>query len=262
MFDVLRSLNFGSLARIFGLPSPLQADEPATKGYVDSIVEGLAWKDNVRVATQGNLNLASPGATIDGITMTSLDRVLVRSQTTTSQNGIYIWNGASTPMTRSLDANTAGELTNAVVSVDSGTSAGATFRQSAVGFVLDTDPVVWGPFGTTAGAATESSAGIAELATQSETDTGTDDARIVTPLKLANWSGRSRRMGQDIGDGSATSFTVTHNFNSRDVKVEVIRNSGNYDSVLTEVRRTSLNAVTIVVDSAPGVNALRVLVSL
>ncbi len=253
-------LDFGGVSRILNLPTPSSATEPATRGYVDSAIEGLAWKDSVRVATQSNINLSSPGATIDGITMAVNDRVLVRSQTTASENGIYVWNGAAVAMTRALDASTAAELEQAVVTVEEGTSAGATFRQTAVNFTLDTDPVQWTSFGTSAPAATETTAGIAEIATQSETDAGTDDQRIVTPLKLANWSGRIRKYTTNIGDGSATQYTVTHNLNTRDVHVAVYRNSGNYDEVFVDIEHTTVNAVTIRFSSAPSSNAFRVVV--
>lgn len=53
---------------------------------------------------------------------------------------------------------------------------------------------------------------------------------------------------------------MTHNLNTRDVTVEVFRNSGNYDSVLVEVQRTSVNAIAILFDTAPTANAYRVLV--
>ncbi|MCX7669497.1 MAG: hypothetical protein N2439_05435, partial [Anaerolineae bacterium] len=105
--DIQASLDFGNARKIVNLPNPSAAQDAATKAYVDSAVEGLAWKDSCRVATQGNIDLSSPGATIDGVTMAAGDRVLVRAQTTASQNGIYIWNGAATVMTRALDANTA-----------------------------------------------------------------------------------------------------------------------------------------------------------
>lgn len=257
---VASDLDFNNAARILGLPDPTAAQHPATKAYVDSAVEGLAWKDSVRVATQANLNLSSPGATIDGVTMATSDRVLVRSQTTASENGIYIWNGASAVMTRATDANTAAELEQAVVTVEEGTSAGATFRQTAVNFTLGSGSVTWSSFGTGAPSASETTAGIAELATQAETDAGTDDLRIVTPLKLKNWSGGPKRFQANIGDGSATQFTVTHNLNTLDVIVQVMRNSGNYDTILVDSERTSVNAVRITFASAPTANQFRVLI--
>ena len=258
--QVLTDLDFNSAARVTNLPDPTLAQHAATKAYVDSAVEGLAWKDSARVATQANLNLASPGATIDGVTMATNDRVLVRSQTTTSENGIYIWNGAATPMTRALDASTAAELEQAVVTVEEGTSAGATFRQTAVNFTLGAGAVAWTNFGTSAPAASETTAGIAEIATQAETDTGTDDTRFVTPLKLATYAGRLRRVAQTIGDGSATQYTVTHNLNTRDVHVQVFRTSGAFDAVLVDMEASTVNSVIVRFAAAPALNAFRVVV--
>jgi hypothetical protein len=258
--QVLTDLDFNSAARVLNLPDPTLAQHAATKGYVDSAVEGLAWKDSARVATQANVNLASPGATIDGVTMATNDRVLVRSQTTTSENGIYIWNGAATPMTRALDASTAAELEQAVVTVEEGTSAASTFRQTAINFTLGSGAVSWVSFGTSAPAATETTAGIAEIATQAETDTGTDDTRFVTPLKLATYAGRLRRVSQTIGDGSATQYTITHNLNTRDVHVSVFRTSGAFDEVLVDKEATTVNSVTIRFATAPALNAFRVVV--
>ncbi len=258
--DVQRTLDFGNARRITNLPDGVGAQEPATIAQLNAAVEGLAWKDSVRVSTQGNLNLAAPGAAIDGITMVAGDRFLARSQTAAAASGIYIWNGAAVPATRSLDCSTAAELEQAVTTVEEGTNAGVSYRQSVVNATLDTTSLSWTVFGSGAGAASESSAGIAEIATQGETDTGTDDARFVTPLKLATSVWASRKFNANVGDGSATSYAVTHNLNTRDVTVEVMRNSGNYDNVIVEVQRTSVNAVTLVFDTAPTSNAYRVLI--
>jgi hypothetical protein len=258
--QVLSDLDFNNVARGINVPDPTLAGHMANKAYVDSAIEGLAWKDSCRVATQSNLNLAAPGATIDGVTMVSGDRVLVRTQTAPAENGIYIWNGAATPATRSADMNVAAEVEQAVTTVEEGTSAGATFRQTAVNVTLGTTGLTWSVFGTSAPSASETTAGIAEIATQSETDAGTDDLRFVTPLKLATYSGRLRRFSQLIGDGTATSFTVTHNLNTREVHVEVYRDSGSFDSILCDVNRTSVNAVQCVFASAPTSNQFRVVV--
>lgn len=256
---IFTDFDFQSVSKVVNLPTPSNSGDAASKSYVDSLVEGLAWKDSCRVATQSNLNLSSPGATIDGITMASQDRVLVRSQTTAADNGIYVWSGSSSAMTRSLDASTFAELEQAVTTVEEGTSAGTSYRQDQVNGTLGSSTISWVTFGTAAPAASETTAGIAELATQAEVDAGTDDLRIITPLKLATWSGRIKKYSVSIGDGSATSYTVTHNLASRDVHVTVYNNSS-YDEVIADVTHTTTNTLTIVFASAPASNAYRVVV--
>jgi hypothetical protein len=256
---IFTDFDFQSVSKVTNLPSPGSAGDAVPKSYVDSLVEGLAWKDSCRVATQANLNLASPGATIDGVTMASQDRVLVRAQTTASQNGIYVWNGAATPMTRALDASTFPELEQAVTTVEEGTSAATSYRQDQINGTIDTSSVSWVTFGTAAPAASETTPGIAEIATQAEVNTGTDDLRFITPLKLANWSGRLRKFAVSIGDGTNTSYTVTHNLNSLDVAVTVFQNS-NGEDVIADVARPTVNTATIVFASAPAANAYRVVV--
>lgn len=253
-------IDLQSASKVVNVPSPSAAGDVVPKSYVDSLVEGLAWKDSCRVATQANINLSSPGSTIDGITMASQDRVLVRSQSTASENGIYVWNGSAVAMTRSLDASTFAELEQAITTVEEGTSAGTSYRQDQVNGTIDSSTVTWVTFGTAAPAASESTAGIAELATQAEVDAGTDDLRIVTPLKLATWSGRIRKYSTSIGDGSATSYTITHSLNTRDVIIRVFPNSGNYDDVEVDVYRPSTTTATLVFATAPASNAYRVVV--
>lgn len=185
---VLTTFDFNGSGKIINLPDGTNPQDAATVAQLRASIEGLAQKDNVRVRTGSNISIASPGATLDGVTMALNDRVLVSSQTTASENGIYIWNGASTPMTRALDANSGTELLSALVPVDEGTSAGTVWRQTSINITIGTTAINFVQFGTVAAAASESSPGIAEIATQAETDTGTDDLRIVTPLKLSNWA--------------------------------------------------------------------------
>lgn len=249
--DIRSNQAFGGGAKITGLPASTANGEPVVHEQLAAAIEGINWKDSVRVASTANINLASPGATIDGITMVAADRFLAKDQSTANQNGIYIWNGAATPATRAPDMDSAAEVEQATVTVEEGTSAGATFRQTAVNVTLGTTSLAWASFGTSAPAASESVAGVAEIATQAETDTGTDDARMLTPLKLTNWAGRKRKATGTVGDGSATSIAVNHNFNTRDVTVEVYRNSGNYDTIICDVQRTSVNQVTLIFASAP-----------
>jgi hypothetical protein len=256
----LSDLDFNSVARIRNLQSPQNSDEPVRLADLNSAVEGLAWKDSVRVAASSNINLAAPGASVDGIAMVSGDRFLARGQTTQSQNGIYVWNAAATPATRALDGNTAAELEQAIVPVEEGSDAGTQWRQTQVNFTLDSSNVIFTPFNSGAGAATETTAGVVELATQAEVNTGTDTQRAVTPAGLAGSNYAKKKFTATIGDGSATSYTVTHNLNTRDLAVSVYRNSGNFDQVGCDIEHTSVNSVTIKFAAAPTANQFAVCV--
>lgn len=257
---IAADLDFNSVSKIINLPNGVNPQDVATVAQLNAAIEGLAWKDDVVVASQVNITVASPGAAIDGITLATNDRVLLKAQTAQAENGIYIFNGAATPMTRALDMSSSLEFNQAVVPVNQGTSAGTQFRQTAVSPTVGTTAIVFANFATAASAASETTAGIAEIATQAETDAGTDDLRFVTPLKLATYSGRIKKFSANIGDAAATSIAVNHNLNSRDCEVEVYRNSGNFDSVLCEVQRTTVNQVTLIFSSAPALNAFRVVV--
>lgn len=254
-------LDFGGFSRILNLPDPTAAAHAATKQYVDANIEGLGWKDSVRAATTGNIDLASPGASIDGVSLSASDRILVKDQTDAEDNGIYIWNGAATPATRAADMNTAAEFEAAVVTVEEGTTnAGSTWRQTEVNITVGTDDVIFTNFGTAVPSATETVEGKAELATQGETDTGTDDQRIVTPLKLATSKWAAKAHQANVGDGSATQYDITHNFGTRDVIVQVIRNSGNYDEIMCDISRTDTNTVRLNFSQAPTSNQFRALI--
>lgn len=255
-------LDFGSASRILNLLDGASAQEPATVAQLQSAVEGLNWKDSVRVASTANVTLASPGAAIDGITLTTGDRILLKNQTAPAENGIYIFNGAASPATRALDMNSAAEVEQAVTIVEEGTAnAATTWRQTAVNVTLGTTGITWVSFGTSAPAASETTAGIAEIATQAETDAGTDDARMVTPLKLATYAGRVSKASANKGDGSATSIAYAHNLNTTDVHVQVWEVGGSKRQVNVEIQVTDANTVTaIFTGTAPATNSLRFVV--
>lgn len=253
-------LDFNSQGSIINLLNATLPQSPATLAQVNSLIEGLAWKDNAVVATQGNISIASPGATIDGITMVAGDRFVARAQTAQTENGIYIWNGAAVAATRSLDGTDVNELKNAIVTVDSGTSAGVTYRQITVAGVIGTANIIWNTFGTAAAAASETVSGIAEIATQAETDAGTDDLRIVTPLKLKTSPFAAKRFASTFGDGTATQYTITHNLNSQDVVVSIRLATGTFAEVICDVEMTTVNSITVRFAVAPASNAMRAVI--
>jgi len=78
---------------ITNLADPVNTQDAATKGFVEATSQGLDVKDSVKVATTGNITISTAlnnGDTIDGVTLADNDRVLVKDQSTPSQNGIYI----------------------------------------------------------------------------------------------------------------------------------------------------------------------------
>lgn len=257
---VYSDLDFQGTSRPTNLPASVAAGQPVIHEQLAAAIEGLNWKDSVRVATAANVNLAAPGANVDGIAMVAGDRFAAMGEAAAADNGIYIWNGAAVPATRALDMNTAAEVEQAVVTVEEGTNAGASFRQTAVNVNLGVTALAWVSFGTAAPAASEAAAGVLELATQAETDAGADDLRAVTPLKLKTSPFASRGFAANFGDAAATSFNIDHNLNTFDVLVEVVKTGGNRDTVLCDVQRTTVNRVVITASPAPALNALRALV--
>jgi hypothetical protein len=99
----------------------------------------------VRTSTDTTLNLGSPGSVIGGVALANGDRVLVRHQATSAENGIYTWTGASSALTRAADMDSAAELSGALTQVREGTDAGRTFRQTALSATgtLGTNAVQW-----------------------------------------------------------------------------------------------------------------------
>lgn len=113
------NLNLGG-NKILSLGAPTSGTDATNKNYVDAAIGGLSWKDRARVATTANVALVPAPASIDGVTLVSGDRVLVKNQSTASENGIYSFNG--TDLVRASDADASAELESAAVFVASGTA--------------------------------------------------------------------------------------------------------------------------------------------
>ena len=146
--DLTGVFNFGSGTLRAATPSA--DNDVTTKAYVDSIAGGgVYWKEPVRVASTANIDLSSAlinGATIDGVTVATGDRVLVKDQSTASQCGIYdvVASGAAS---RSSDCDTAEELNGAAVFVKEGSQAADQgFIQTATISTIGSDSVFFVQF--------------------------------------------------------------------------------------------------------------------
>lgn len=100
-------VSFNSV-KITSLADPVSAQDAATKAYVDAARMGLDVKQSVRAATTASITLSGT-QTIDGVSVVAGDRILVKNQSTASQNGIYTVAAGS--WSRASDADADSEVT-------------------------------------------------------------------------------------------------------------------------------------------------------
>ena len=109
---------------VTGLGSPSSGSDAATKTYVDNLVAGLKTRIIVRAATTANIDLTADlqnGDTLDGLTLATGEKVLVKNQTDASENGIYDVVASGTA-TRNSDYDAIAELAGQIVVVQEGTT--------------------------------------------------------------------------------------------------------------------------------------------
>lgn len=238
----------------------LQSDK-ADITYVDNLVQGLSWKEAVRVASTANIDLTTAlddGSVVDGVTLATGDRVLVKNQTDPEYNGIYVV-PASGEASRSDDALDADEIEGMVVFVEEGTAnADTSWVLSTNGpIVVDTTELTFAQLnGGTVPQATTTTQGKVELATQAEAEARTDPDRAMTPASAVNFPVKKTFT---IGNGSATQIDVTHNLGTKEVITQV-RQASDDAVVECDITNFSTTVVRLNFTVAPGSNALKVVV--
>jgi len=284
--------------KITNLGTPTSSTDAATKAYVDSVAEGLHVHEAAKVYVGTNITIATDleaGDTVDGVTLAAGMRVLVNGQTTQSENGIYVVQASGGPL-RAADFDTPTEVKSGdFIFVSSGSSYGNTgWVQTLTPATIGTDPISFTQFsgaGTyTAGAGlnlngtvfsadvTPTSGNASLINTGGAIEVKTDTSRGLSvdangvginagtgltfssgALSFASGYG-VRKYAVSVGDGAATSYTVTHSFNTKDVTVHVYDNSSPYAQVETDVEHATANTVTIKFASAPTSDQYRVVV--
>lgn len=218
--------------KITNAADPTSAQDVVTKAYADALAQGYKWKDPVRAATTGNITLSGV-QTIDGVSVIAGDRVLVKAQSTGSANGIYL--AASGSWTRATDFDAASELVGASCFVSEGSTLGNSV------WVMTTDAPI--TIGTTSLVFVQTNGGASYTAGNGIT--------ISAGVIAVDTAITARKASATIGDGSATTISVTHSLNTQDVVVSVREVSSNA-VVLADVVANGVNTVQITFGTAPS----------
>lgn len=254
----MTNLNINNLA------DGVAATDAVTLQQMQAFLRGLDWKASVRAASTANVTVASAlinGLSMDGVSLVTGDRVLLKNQTTASENGIYVV-VASGAASRATDASTTTLSANASVFVEEGTTQADTqwVLTTNAPITVGTTSLAWAQFGGgstyTAGTngGLQLSTGAFSVLLPGSSGLTADGTGLHIDKSIV-----ITRFAATVGDGSTTAIAVTHNLGTRDVQVTVY-DATSFAEVDVDVVHTSTTVVTLNFSTAPTTNQYRVVV--
>lgn len=242
-------VNLGTQRLTSGAPAIALTDIP-TLGQVSDLVNNLGFKQ-VRAASTGNVSLATGnGSAMDGVTLATGDRVLLKDQTTPAENGLYVVN--ATTKTRATDADTAAELPGGtIIVVAEGTANADKMYMLTTNnpYTMGTTSLVFAPYGVAPNPYVAGN-GI-NITGQTISAVAGTGITVSGGSIAADFSVVAKHFEIDLpAPGSGTSVTITHNLGRRPVPVAVMEASSG-DLVHTGVNFPDTNSVTFDFAVAP-----------
>lgn len=234
------------------------SSDAVNKGQLDAAIQGVQYKGEVAAASTANINPATPGGTIDGVTLVNPARVLLKDQTTPSQNGIYVWTGPAAAMSRATDADTGTELVAAAVFVTGGTANAGTLwaQQTPSPITLDTTAVTWARIG---GNSTSPGAGLVANGVAFDVNVaaaGAGGLEIVADVLQVDRTKVPFKVTGVLGDGALTTIPWSHNLNTSSPDVSVYRVADGV-KLYPGVQVIDANTINITASPAPALGSLR-----
>lgn len=244
--------------KVVNLADPSAATDAVNKQFLDAAIRGLDWKPEVVAASTATVTLATPGTTLDGVTLVANDRVLLKDQTAPAENGIYVWTASGSALTRALDADSATELSGSTVTVQRGTvNADRVYRVTADDpITLGTTAITWVQVGAgsapyTAGnglTLTGQDINIVPAASGGIT-VAADSISVDTAIVV-------RKFAASIGNGALTTIVTAHGLGTADITV-LVKDTSTGEVVYPDITVDATN-VTTVWTVAPTTNQYRV----
>lgn len=241
---------------------PVSAQDAATRSWVltqvQSAAAGIDPKPSCRYTTTGNItlsglttqaNIAAPGA------LTAGDRILVKNQSTASQNLIYV--AAAGAWTVAQDSTNGNLTSGALVVVTEGSQASTVWMLgTADPITVGTTALTWNQFGAGSIYTADANGGLQLVGAAFSIKPASGGGISVSSAGAAVDStvARTGAAATITGDGSTTSFVITHNLGKRGFPVEVSLAASPYNRVRAGIVYTSTNTLTVSFNVAPAVS--------